>query len=367
MKLRYKIFLGFLAFVGLVLASLAITMSYTTDCGPVPQADGVELVQVIENRCYGSPDVLELNAVAKPVPGDNEVLVRVQAASVNPLDWHYMRGSPYVMRFMSGLGKPKNSRLGADFAGVVEAVGSSVSKFNVGDEVFGTGRGAFGEYLTKHQDGSLAIIPPNTSYADAAAIPIAGVTALQALRDHGQLKAGQRVLVNGASGGVGTYAVQIAKAYGATVTGVSSEQNHEMVRSIGADHMIDYRRENYTEGDETYDLIVDMIGNHSFADNLDVLKPDGRLVVVGGQKGNWIGPLTNMMKRPFIAPFVDQEIIVMLAHSNAEELVALADLMEKGYLVPVIDRTYPLSDTPEAIAYSEQGRARGKIIIKVDP
>jgi NADPH:quinone reductase-like Zn-dependent oxidoreductase len=293
------------------------------------------------------------------------VLIRVRAASVNPLDWHYMRGSPYIMRFMSGLGAPNNPRLGADFAGVVEAVGSSVTNFQVGDAVFGTGSGAFSEYLTKHHEGSIAKIPANVSFAQAAALPVAGDTALQALRDHGALKPGQHVLINAASGGVGTYAVQIAKAYGAVVTGVCSERNRELVQSIGADHVIDYRETDYTESDKKYDLVVDMIGNHSLSANLDVLAPDGRLVVVGGQKGDWIGPLSNMIKRPFVAPFVDQEIEVMLAHSSGAELATLAQFMENGDLESVLDRTYPLSETAAAIAYSEEGRARGKIIIEI--
>lgn len=367
MKWIKRIALGILIFVGVATVALAITIGHTTACDPAPATiDVSDGIRVIQNRCYGSPDVLELVEIAKPVPKGNEVLVRVKAASVNPLDWHYLRGSPYIMRLESGIGAPKNIRLGADFAGTVEAVGSGVSRFKAGDEVFGTGRGAFGEYVIKHQDGSLAKIPPNASYAQAAALPIAGVTALQAIRDHGKLQAGQRVLINGASGGVGTLAVQIAKAYGAEVTGVCSERNADMVRSIGADHVIDYRKTNYTESGEKYDLIVDMVGNHGVLANLKVLKPSGRLVIVGGQKGDWIGPLSNMLKSPFVAPFVDQEIIVMLAHSSGEELTVLANLVENGDLSPVIDRSYPLNEVPDAIAYSEEGRARGKIIIEIE-
>lgn len=367
MKLRYKLLLGFAATLGIAIAALAVTVSYTTDCEPVAStpADPAH-VQVIRYRCYGSPEVLELAAIPKPVPGDDDVLVRVKAASVNPLDWHYMRGSPYVMRLDSGIGAPKNERLGADFAGVVEAVGQNVTGFSAGDAVFGIGRGSFGEYLTKHSSGSIAKIPPGATFADGAAIPIAGVTALQALRDHGKLEAGQRVLINGASGGVGTYAVQIAKAWGAEVTGVCSERNRDMVLSLGADRVIDYREANYTQEDERYDLIVDMIGNHPISANLDVLEPDGRLVIVGGEKGDWVGPLANMIKAPLVAPFIDQELIVMLAHPSGEDLAVLADMMEKGQLVSVIDTTYSLSDVPDAIAYSETGRARGKIIVEVE-
>ncbi len=364
MKLRYKILLGFVALLGTAIVALAATVRYTADCAPgAAEPAGTELVRAIRYRCYGGPDVLELEDIAKPVPGDDEVLVRVMAASVNPLDWHYMRGSPYVMRLDAGIGAPKDDRLGADFAGVVEAVGRNVTRFEAGDAVFGVGRGSFGEYVTKHADGSIAKIPPGASFADGAAMPIAGVTALQALRDHGRLEAGQRVLINGASGGVGTYAVQIAKAWGANVTGVCSERNREMVLSLGADRVIDYRQANYTEEDEQYDLIVDMIGNHPISANADVLAPDGRLVIVGGEKGDWIGPLSNMIKAPLMSPFVDQALIVMLAHPSGDDLAELARLMEKGQLVSVIDTTYPLAEVPDAIAYSESGRARGKIII----
>lgn len=355
-----------LALAGLAVACLIVAMSYTSDCAPLAATTAdANRVTAVRSRCYGAPEALEIARVEKPVPQANEVLVRIEAASVNPLDWHYMRGSPYVMRFMSGLGAPKDSRLGADFAGVVEAVGKDVTTFAVGDGVFGTGKGAFGQYTTKHVDGSLAKIPPNVSFEQAAALPIAGITALQALRDHGQLQAGQRVLVNGASGGVGTFAVQLAKSLGATVTGVCSERNREMVLAIGADRVIDYRTSNYTESEEKYDLIIDMVGNHPMSANLDVLEPTGRLVIVGGKKGNWIGPLTNMLKEPFISPFVEQPVIVMLARPNGADLEELARLVETGDIEPVIDRRYSLQDVPAAIAYSEEGRARGKIIIDV--
>jgi NADPH:quinone reductase-like Zn-dependent oxidoreductase len=367
MKLRYKIANGFLAIIFLAVAALAVTMSYTSECGPAPAVEeGAELVQAIQYRCYGSPEVLELARIAKPVPNDDEVLVRVKAASLNPLDWHYMRGSPYPMRIMTGFGAPDEYHLGADFAGIVEAIGSKVSRFQVGDAVFGSTHGAFAEYLTKHEDGSLAIMPAGASFAQAAALPVAGVTALQALRDHGQLQSGQHVLINGASGGVGSYAVQIAKAYGATVTGVSSEGNHAMLKSLGADHVIDYRQTNYTEGDARYDLIVDMIGNHSMTANLDVLAPDGRLVIVGGEKGDWIGPISNMIKQPLLSPFVDHEIVAMMAQSSGAELASLANMMESGELESVIDRSYSLSEVPEAMAYLEEGHARGKVVVEVE-
>lgn len=291
--------------------------------------------------------------------------MRVRAAALNPLDWHYMRGSPYLMGFMTGLGAPTDNRPGADFAGIVEAVGSGVSRFKVGDRVFGSTRGSFAEYLTKQEDGGIAIMPAGASYVQAAVLPVAGITALQALWDHGRLQSGYHVLINGASGGVGTYAVQIAKDQGAMVTGVCSEQNRELVQSIGADHVIDYRQAQYPQGDARYDLIVDMIGNHSFFAITDVLQPGGRLVVVGGQKGDWMGPISNMIKQPLLSPFLDHKVVVMMARSSAEELAALAGYMERGELVPVIDRVYPLSEVPAAMAYLEEGRARGKVVLEI--
>ncbi|MDH4124799.1 MAG: NAD(P)-dependent alcohol dehydrogenase [Gammaproteobacteria bacterium] len=367
MKLPQKILTGLAAFVVLATAALALTISYTSDCGAAAAVDeGDERFQAIQFRCYGPPEVLELTLLAKPVPKDDEVLVRVKAASLNPLDWHYMRGSPYLIRLTTGLGAPDNQRLGADFAGVIEAVGANVSRFKVGDAVFGTTRGSFAAYVIKHQDGSLAIMPKGASFAEAAALPVAGITALQALRDHGKLQSGQHVLINGASGGVGTYAVQIAKANGATVTGVSSERNHEMLKSLGADYVIDYRQTNYTDGDARYDLIVDMIGNHPLTANLDVLQAGGRLVIVGGEKGDWIGPISNMIKQPLLSPFVDHEIIVMLAQSSGDELAALAKMMESGEIESVIDRSYALSELPAAMAYLEEGHARGKVVVEIE-
>lgn len=367
MKLRYKIFGGVFIVIGVAVLSLMLVMSHTSECAPAPPVAGeTNLVKAIQYRCYGSPEVLELEDIAKPVPADDEVLVRVKAASVNPLDWHYMRGLPYLVRLMTGLGAPKNFRLGADFAGVVEAVGSKVTRFNIGDEVFGTGRGAFAEYVTKAETGSLAMKPDNVSFAQAAAVPVAAITALQALRDHGKIEPGQSVLINGASGGVGTFAVQISKAYGANVTGVCSGRNAAMVRSIGADQVIDYRQANYTQGATRYDLIVDMVGNHSMMENLGVLEPNGRLVMVGGKTGNWIEPIIGLIEAPIVSLFTDQEIAVMLAHPSGADLAVLANLMQSGELTPVIDRTYTLSEVPAAIAYSEEGHASGKIIIEVN-
>ena len=367
MKLRYKIVNGFLLVLAVAIASLALLLSHNADCEPAPAvATGSETTKAIVYRCYGSSDVLEYADVEKPTPQDNEVLVKIQAASVNPLDWHYMRGSPYVMRLMSGLGSPTDTSLGADFAGTVESVGSKVTRFKPGDEVFGGRTGAFAEYVTVPEDRALVLKPADVTFEQAASSPIAGVTALQALRDQGKLQPGQKVLINGASGGVGTFAVQIAKSMGAEVTGVCSTRNVDMVRSIGADHVIDYKKENYTESGQRYDLIIDMVGNHSLLANRKVLEPEGRLVMVGGAKGNWIAPLKGPVKALLLSPFVEQELVMILAQLNKDDLALLADLMQAGTLSPVIDRRYGLQEVPDAIRYSEEGRARGKIIISLE-
>ncbi|MCP4300010.1 MAG: NAD(P)-dependent alcohol dehydrogenase [Gammaproteobacteria bacterium] len=322
-------------------------------------------MQAVVYRCYGSPDVLELASVEKPAPLDDEVLIKVHAASVNPLDWHYMRGSPYLMRLGSGLGVPNNTRLGVDFAGTVEAVGQNVKRFKPGDEVFGGRTGAFGEYVIVREDRALAMKPADITFEQAASVPIAAVTALQALRDKGHIEPGHKVLINGASGGVGTFAVQIAKSLGAEVTGVCSTRNVEMVRSIGADHVIDYKKQDYTESGERYDLIIDMVGNHSLLANRQVLNPEGTLVIVGGSKGNWVGPLMRPINALILSPFVDQEFVMIIAELNKDDLTALGDLMQAGEVTPVIDRRFPLSEVPAAIRYSEEGHARGKIVIEI--
>jgi NADPH:quinone reductase-like Zn-dependent oxidoreductase len=367
MKLRYKIVGGFVVLATLGVSVLAIMLSHNSDCPPAGSlADDADMMQAVVYRCYGSPDVLQLESIEKPAPADNEVLVKIKAAAVNPLDWHYMRGSPYIMRLGTGLGAPDETRLGVDFAGTVEAVGKSVKQFKPGDDVFGGRTGAFAEYVTITVDRALALKPANVSFEQAASVPIAAITALQALRDKGQLKPGQKVLINGASGGVGTFAVQIARAIGAEVTGVCSARNAEMVRSIGADHVIDYKQENYTENGQHYDLIVDMVGNHSLSDNRRVLTPEGVFVIVGGGKGNWLGPLMGPIKASIYSPFVSQEFSLLLAQMRKDDLKTLADLMETGQVVPVIDRRYSLSEVPAAIRYSEEGHARGKIIINLE-
>jgi NADPH:quinone reductase-like Zn-dependent oxidoreductase len=277
-----------------------------------------------------------------------------------------MRGSPYFMRFMSGLGAPNDVGSGVDFAGVVEAIGKNVTEFKVGDRVFGGRGSAFAEYLVMPETKAITHIPAGISFEQAAAVPIAGITAIQALKDIGNIKAGDKVLVNGASGGVGTYAVQMAKAYGAEVTGVSSTKNHAMVKGLGADHMIDYKTHNYTDDDVQYDMVIDNIGNHSFSANADVLTPTGKLIMIGGAKGDWIGPMINPIKGMLQAPFLDQEFVMLLAEMNEEGLSLIAEMMQQGKVKSQIDKRYPLEDIKEAIKYSESGRAKGKIIINID-
>ena len=366
MKLRYKIASGFLIFTGVAVFTLAIIIGRTSACEPAPAVDHeTELMKAMVSRCYGSPDVLALEEIAKPAPANGEVLVKVAAAAVNPLDWHYMRGSPFLMRLGTGLGAPADASMGVDFAGTVEAVGSDVTRFKPGDEVFGGRSGAFAEYVVVGEDGAIALKPGNMTFQQAAAVPIAAITALQALRDKGKLQPGQKVLINGASGGVGTFAVQIAKSFGAEVTGVCSTRNVEMVLSIGADHVFDYKKEDYTESGNQYDLIIDMVGNHSLSANRRALNPDGTFVIVGGGKGNWLGPMMTPIKALFLSPFVDQEFVMILAEITPDDLAILGDLMRAGTVTPVIDSRYALSELKAAIQHSEEGHTRGKIIIEV--
>jgi NADPH:quinone reductase-like Zn-dependent oxidoreductase len=366
-KLRYKIANSVLLCFALAIAALAILLGHTSACEPYPAlADGEEPMQAIVYTCYGSPDVLELANVEKPDPADNEVLVKIRAASVNPLDWHYLRGSPYLMRLDAGLGKPATTRLGVDFAGVVEAVGKDVTRFTPGDEVFGGRTGAFAEYVTVREDRAIASKPANATFEEAAALPIAAVTALQALRDAGQLQSGQKVLINGASGGVGTYAVQIAKVLGAEVTGVCSTRNLQLVSSLGADHVIDYTQADYTESGQQYDLIIDNVGNKSLAANRRVLAANGRLIIVGGPQGDWVRPLIRPLSAAIVSPFVDQDLGMMLARLDQGDLEYLAGLVDQGEVRSVIDRRYALNEVADAIRYSEQGHARGKIVISLD-
>jgi NADPH:quinone reductase-like Zn-dependent oxidoreductase len=319
---------------------------------------------------YGSPDVLQIRDIKKPAPNDDQVLVKVRAISINPLDWHFMEGRPYIMRgMMGGMRKPKNPRLGVDYSGTVEAVGKNVTQFKPGDEVFGNKIGAFAEYLCPRADRAVAMKPANITFEQAAGIPVAGLTALQGLRDHGKVQPGQRVLINGASGGVGTFAVQIAKNLGAEVTGVCSGRNTEMVQSLGADHVIDYTKEDFTKGNERYDVILDNVGTQPLSGFRRVLKPNGILVMVGGggpNDGKWIGPMARPIKAMLMSPFTSQKMGMMLAEPSQKDLTVFAEMMESGKVKPVIDRTYPLSQIREAMAYLEQGHARGKVVITVE-
>jgi len=335
--------------------------------GQTPTPSVASPMKAIVYHDYGSPDVLRLEEVEKPVPDDNQLLIRVRAASVNPLDWHYMRGTPYFMRMGTGLRKPTVTQLGVDYAGTVESVGRNVTRFKPGDEVFGGRTGAFAEYVCIGEHRAVAMKPANVTFEQAASVPIAALTALQGLRDKGKLQPGQRVLINGASGGVGTFAVQIAKSFGADVTGVCSSRNADMVRSIGADHVVDYTREDFTRSGQQYDLILDMVANHSLSDYRRALTPEGKLVLVGSRQNlRWLGFLTLMAKPAVYSRFVSQEMSFMMADLNKEDLAILGDLMQAGKVTPVIDRRYRLSELPAAIAYLEDGHARGKVVISVD-
>ncbi|MCE7923906.1 MAG: NAD(P)-dependent alcohol dehydrogenase [Haliscomenobacteraceae bacterium CHB4] len=312
---------------------------------------------------YGSPDVLKLEEVEKPAPKDNEVLVKVHAASANAGDWHLLRGEPFLVRLMFGLFKPKNKILGADVSGRVETVGKNVTQFKPGDEVFGdlseSGFGAFAEYVSV-PESALALKPANIGFEEASAVPSAAMTALQGLRDTGRIQPGQKILINGASGGVGTFAVQIAKSFGAEVTGVCSGRNMDMVRSIGADHVIDYTQEDFTQNGQQYDLILDSAAFRSIMDYRRILRPKGIYVMVGGATAQFLQAM-------FIAPWVSmtgtKKMATLLKKPNNNDLSFVKALLETSKIKPVIDRCYPMSEVPEALRYLEKGRARGKVVI----
>lgn len=367
MKLRYKIVNALLLVVVLGLSALGVVLSHNAECGPAPQYEATATtMKAVVYRCYGSAEVLQIEDVPVPVPAAGEVLVKVAAASVNPLDWHYMRGSPYIMRLQAGLGAPADHSMGVDFSGTVEAIGEGVTRFRPGDQVFGGRSGAFAEYVVVRQDGAIASKPSNMSFEQAAAVPVAGVTALQALRDQAGIDAGDRVLINGASGGVGTFAVQIAKALGAEVSGVCSTRNVAMVRSIGADEVFDYTKEDYTESDRQFDIIVDNVGNHSLSKNRKVLVDKGNMVIVGAQKGDWFGPFAGPLWALIVSPFIDEDISMFISEFRQEDLEYLGELMESGKLTPVLDeRQFGLYDIPDAVRYSEEGHARGKIVVNI--
>ena len=358
-----------LVLVALILVFLLIFVAYwrsTNDCGKT--AAPATPMKAIVYCDYGTSDVLKVADVEKPVPNDDQLLVKVRAVSVNPFDWHFMRGTPYLMRMESGLRKPKSTRLGVDFSGTVEAVGKNVKNFKPGDEVFGGKRGAFAEYLSVRAD-SVALKPATIPFEQAGVVAIAGITALQAIRDKGKVQPGQKVLINGASGGVGTFAVQIAKSFGANVTGVCSTRNVDLVKSLGADQVIDYTKEDFTKADQKYDVILDNVPNHSLAECRHVLTPNGKYIMIGGggpNEGKWIGPFGRVIHAVLMKPFIKQEMSMMLADPTQKDYTVLADLMQSGKVTPVIDRTYKFSDLPAAIAYLEEGHARGKVVVTMD-
>jgi NADPH:quinone reductase-like Zn-dependent oxidoreductase len=319
---------------------------------------------IVQDR-YGSPDVLQLRDIDKPVVGDDEVLVRVHAAGVDQGVWHLMVGEPYLMRVAGvGLRAPKNPVAGHDVAGSVEAVGGNVTAFQPGDEVFGVCRGSFAEYASARAD-RLDPKPANLSFEQAAAVPTSGATALQGVRDKGKVRPGQRVLIIGAGGGVGTFAVQLAKAYGAKVTGVCSTSKTDLVRSIGADHVIDYTREDFADGRTRYDAILDIAGNRSLSHLRRALTPDGTLVIVGGEGSGKVLGIERQLRALMLSPFVRQKLGTWVATVRKDDLRVLHEFLEAGTVTPVVDRTFPLSEAPEAIRYMRKGLARGKVVITV--
>jgi NADPH:quinone reductase-like Zn-dependent oxidoreductase len=353
----------------LVLAFLFVFVAYwrsTNDCGKT----ATNPMKAIVYCDYGVAN-LKVADVEKPTPTDDQVLVRVHAVSVNPYDWHFVEGSPKIARLLAfGLRKPKDIRLGVDFAGTIEAVGKNVTTFKVGDEVFGGKGGAFAQYVCPRADKAIALKPASVSFEDAASVDIAGLTALQAVRDKGKVQSGQKVLINGASGGVGTFAVQIAKNFGAEVTGVCSTRNVDLVKSLGADHVIDYTKEDFTKGDQKYDVIIDNVSNRPLLECKRVLTPTGKLVLIGGGSANeqgLFGALVVPLKALLLKPFVNQQMGFMMAELKPGDLAYFADQMQSGKIKAVIDRTYKsLSEVPDAIRYLEEGHARGKVVITVE-
>jgi len=368
----WRRFLKWLTLAGaavVALGGVALAVAYwrsDNDCEARRAASKTHPMKAIVYCDYGTADVLRLEEIETPTPGEHQMLVKVRAASVNPLDWHYLRGTPYMMRLGAGLRKPAYTQLGVDFSGVVTEVGPGVTGYKVGDEIFGGRNGALSEYVLVRDDRAIAAKPANITFEQAAGVPIAALTALQGLRDRGKIQPGQKVLINGASGGVGTFAVQIAKALGAHVTGVCSGRNAEMVLALGADEVVDYTKDDFTRRDVKYDVILDNVGNRTVGDLRRVLAPEGKFILIGGggpDKGNWIGPMVLPIKTLLMGPFVSQEMGMMIAALNPADLQTLGEMMQSGKVTPVIDRTYPLSEAPDAIRYLETGRARGKVII----
>ena len=366
--MKIKRVLKLAALTVLVVLVVWIFIAYWTSTNDCERYSTVPLnpMKAIVYCEYGLAN-LRLRDIEKPAPADNEVLVRIHASSVNPADMICKGGA----RILTGLRKPKITRLGTDFAGAVEAVGKNVTRFKPGDEVFGGKTGAFAEYVCVREERAITLKPANVTFEQAASVPIAGITALQALRDKGKIQSGKKVLVNGASGGVGTFAVQIAKALGAEVTGVCSTRNLEMVRSIGANQVIDYTKEDFNRSGQRYDLLFDNIGNHSFSERRRILNPNGICVMVGvggsgASGGQILGVLAGELNAYFRSRFVSQKFSTFLAALNQKDPTVLSDLMKAGKITPVIDRTYKLNQTADALRYLEQGHARGKVVIKLE-
>lgn len=314
---------------------------------------------------YGSPDVLKCEEIEKPVPADDEVLIKVHAASVNPADWRLLRGVPFIFHILFGLRKPtiaQPGRLGHDVAGQVEALGRNVTRFKPGDEVFGVSPAAFAEYACA-SESKLAAKGDSITFEQAASVPVAALTALQGLRDKGYIRPGQKVLINGAAGGVGTFAVQIAKSFGAEVTGVCGTRNMDMVRSLGAERVIDYTQQDFTQSGQPYDLILDCVGNHSLSEYRRVLNPNGICVIAGAPRNAAGFFLVRTLTTPVLSWFVSQKFVMFIAKINKEDLTIMGELMAAGKVTPVIDKRYSLSEVPEAIRYLEEGHARGKVVI----
>ncbi len=359
-----------LIMVALVLSILAMFIAYwrsTNDCEQITRNPAYPMKAIVS--CEYGVENLQLREIEKPAPADNEVLVHVHAAAINPVDGHSIRSS-WIGRLFNGMRKPKNTRFGTDFAGVVEAIGRNVTNFKSGDEVFGARNGAIADYICVKADRAIVVKPNNITFEQAGSVGVAGITALQGLRDKGHIQAGQKVLINGASGGVGTFAVQIAKAFGAKVTGVCGTRNLDLVRSLGADHVIDYTKEDFTKTDRRYDMIYDLVGNHSFSERRRILTPNG-ICVLAGIGGAGIHPET--MERigrnfwnAFLSNFTRQKFVFYIAKLTREDFGVLRDLMQSGKVSPIIDRTYKLEQTADAVRYMEEGHARGKVVVIID-
>ena len=365
--IKWTIRLILLALLGLASWLFYAYWTSTNDCNQSAVAPTNPMKAIVSCE-YGAVN-LQLRELEKPAPLDNEVLVRVRAASINPVDGHMIRGS-WLMRPMSGMRKPKNTRFGTDFSGMVEAIGKDVTNFKPGDEVFGAKNGAVADYICVKADRAIVMKPNNITFEQAGSVAVAGLTALQGLRDKGRIQAGQKVLINGASGGVGTFAVQIAKSFDAEVTGVCSTRNVDLVKSIGADHVIDYTRLDFTRTDQRYDMIYDLVGNHSFSERRQILTPNGICVLAGiggaGIRPESGGRILGNFKTAFQSNFTSQKFVFYIAKLTKDDLNVLRDLMQSGKVAPVIDRTYKVSETQAAVRYLEEGHAHGKVVITLE-